>query len=174
MEDLAGTCLTLFSSGLFWDWFLLDLKSFFGACFRYKLMYYHFYHRSNLRKIIRFLRKIECIEFECNKFVLVLVQIDLIHFEHTKCISSTSFETNTNLLHLRSIYTILSDTWYKSYHINLYLKRFQYSICIRSIWMKTNTEISFSFWLTLFYSIPLLALTHRQNDGLTDRETNIS
>ena len=33
--------------------------------------------------------------------------------------------------------------------------------------MKTNTEISFSFWLTLFYSIPLLALTHRR----TDRET---
>ncbi len=24
--------------------------------------------------------------------------------------------------------------------------------------MKTNTEIFFSFWLTLFYSIPLLAL----------------
>ncbi len=33
---------------------------------------------------------------------------------------------------------------------------------------KTNTEISFSFWLTLFYSIPLLALT----DGRTDRGTN--
>ncbi len=30
-----------------------------------------------------------CIEFECNKFVLVLVQIDLIHFEHSICISST-------------------------------------------------------------------------------------
>ncbi len=36
--------------------------------------------------------------------------------------------------------------------INLYVKRFQYSICIRSIWTKTNTEISFSFWLTLFYT----------------------
>ncbi len=32
---------------------------------------------------------------------------------------------------------------------------------------KTNTEISFSFLLTLFYSIPLLALT----DGRTDRQT---
>ncbi len=30
-----------------------------------------------------------CIEFECNKFVLVLVQIVLIHFEHSICISST-------------------------------------------------------------------------------------
>ncbi len=47
---------------------------------------------------------------------------------------------------------------YVSYHINLYVKRFQYSICIRSIKTKTNTEISFSFWLTLFYCIPLLAL----------------
>jgi hypothetical protein len=28
-------------------------------------------------------------------FVLVLVQIDLIHFEHTKCISSTNIKTNT-------------------------------------------------------------------------------
>ncbi len=30
-----------------------------------------------------------CIKFECNKFVLVLVQIDLIHFEHSICISSS-------------------------------------------------------------------------------------
>ncbi len=49
----------------------------------------HFYHGSNLREIIRFLREIECIEFECNKFVLVLVQIDLIHFEHSIYIGST-------------------------------------------------------------------------------------
>jgi hypothetical protein len=39
-------------------------------------------------------------------FVLVLVQIDLIHFEHTKCISSTSIKTNTYPLHLRLIHTI--------------------------------------------------------------------
>ncbi len=39
-------------------------------------------------------------------FVLVLVQIDLIHFKHTKCISSTSIKTNTYPLHLRSIHTI--------------------------------------------------------------------
>jgi hypothetical protein len=69
-------------------------------------MYYNLYHASDLRKIVRFLREIECIEFEYNAFVLVLVQIDLIHFEHTKCISSTSIKTNTNPLHLRSIHTI--------------------------------------------------------------------
>ncbi len=89
VEDLAGTRFTLFLSGLFWDRFLLDLRSFFGTRFRYKLKYYYFYHRSDLREIIRFLRKIECIEFECNEFALVLVQIDLIHFEHSICISST-------------------------------------------------------------------------------------
>jgi hypothetical protein len=54
-----------------------------------KLMYYYFYHGSDLREIIPFLRKIECIKFECNEFVLVLVQVDLIHFEHSICISST-------------------------------------------------------------------------------------
>jgi hypothetical protein len=30
VEDLAGTRYTLFLSGLFWDRFLLDLRSFFG------------------------------------------------------------------------------------------------------------------------------------------------
>jgi hypothetical protein len=57
-------------------------------------------HTSDLREIVIILREIECIEFECNAFVLVLVQINLIHFERTKCISSTSFKTNTNPLHL--------------------------------------------------------------------------
>jgi hypothetical protein len=59
VEDLAGTRFTLFSSGLFWDQFLLDFRSFFGAHFRYKLMYYYFYHRSDLHKIIQFLCEIE-------------------------------------------------------------------------------------------------------------------
>ncbi len=45
-------------------------------------MYYYFYHRSDLREIIRFLREIKCIEFEFNEFVLVLVQIDLIRAPH--------------------------------------------------------------------------------------------
>ncbi len=96
VEDLAGTRSTLFSRGLFWDWFLLDLRSFFGASFRYKSMYYYFYHGSDLHKIIRFFREVECIQFECNEFVLVLVQINLIHFEHSICISSTLIKTNTN------------------------------------------------------------------------------
>ena len=66
-----------------------------------------FYHGSDLREIIRILREIECIEFECNKFVLVLDIIDLTHFEHSICISSTSIKINTNpivqLQHIRYI-----------------------------------------------------------------------
>ncbi len=53
------------------------------------------------------LRKIECIEFVCNKFVLILVQIDLIQFEFSNCIKSISTKTNTNLLHTNSIHSIL-------------------------------------------------------------------
>ncbi len=52
-------------------------------------MYYNLYHVSDLREIVQFLREIECIEFECNEFVLVLVQIDLIQFEHSYFVSST-------------------------------------------------------------------------------------
>ncbi len=104
--DLVGTGTTLFSGGLFWIHFFLDLRIFFGACFRYKLMYYNLYHVSDLRKIVQFLREIECIEFECNEFVLVLVQIDLIHIEHSNCISSTWTNTNTNSLHSRLIHSI--------------------------------------------------------------------
>jgi hypothetical protein len=69
-------------------------------------MYYNLYHASDLCKIVRFLCEIESIEFECNALVLVLGQIDLIHFEHIKCISSTSIKTNTNLSQSRSIHTI--------------------------------------------------------------------
>ncbi len=105
--DLAGTGTTLFSGGLFWDQLFFDLRIIFGARFRYKLMYYNLYHVSNLCKIVRFLCKIECSEFECNKFVLVLVQIDLIHIEHSNCISSTWTKTITNSLHSRSIHLIL-------------------------------------------------------------------
>ncbi len=45
-----------------------------------------------------FLREFECIKFECNKFVLVLAIIDLIHVEHSICISSTWIKTNKNPL----------------------------------------------------------------------------
>jgi hypothetical protein len=69
--------------------------------------YYYFYHRSDLREIIRFLREIECLEFECNKVVLVLYKIDIIHFEHLINISSTWIKANTNplvqLQHIRYI-----------------------------------------------------------------------
>ncbi len=34
----------------------------------------------------------------CNEYVLVLAKIDLIHFEHSICISSTWIKTNTNPL----------------------------------------------------------------------------
>jgi hypothetical protein len=64
-------------------------------------MYYNLYHASDLCEIIKFLHKIESIEFECNAFVLVFVQIDLIHFENTKCISPTSIKTNKKPLQLK-------------------------------------------------------------------------
>ncbi len=81
------------------------LKNFFGAHFRYKLMYYNMYHVSNLCKIVQFLHEVECIKFECNKFVLGLVKIDLIQFEHSNCISSTWTKTNTNSLHSNSTHS---------------------------------------------------------------------
>ncbi len=73
------------------------------------------------------LRKIECIELVCNKFVLVLVQIDLIHFEfiqivldqfvlkliNSNCIRSicTKTNTNTNSLQTNLIHSILRKNW---------------------------------------------------------------
>ncbi len=53
-----------------------------------------------------FLRKIECIEFVWNKFVLFLVQIDPIQFEFSNCIRSICAETNTNSLHTNLIHSI--------------------------------------------------------------------
>ncbi len=47
-----------------------------------------------------------------------------------------------------------------------------YQFVLGQLKTKTNTEISFSFCLTLFYSIPLLALTHRQTDGRTEERIN--
>ncbi len=60
-----------------------------------------------LREIVQFLHKIECIKLEGNKFVLVLVQIDLTQFENSNCIRSICTKTNTNLLHTNSIHSIL-------------------------------------------------------------------
>ncbi len=53
------------------------------------------------------LHEFECIKFVCNKFVLVLVQIDLIQFEFSNSIRSICTKTNTNLLHTNSIHSIL-------------------------------------------------------------------
>jgi hypothetical protein len=53
-----------------------------------KLIYYYFYHGSNLREIIQFYAKLNVSNLDVMIFVLVLVQIDLIHFEHSICISS--------------------------------------------------------------------------------------
>ncbi len=60
-----------------------------------------------LCKMVQFLHKIECMECVCNKFVLVLVQIDLIQFENSNCIRSIWTKTNTNLLHTNLIHSIL-------------------------------------------------------------------
>jgi hypothetical protein len=57
------------------------------------------------------LREIECIEFVCNRFVLVLVQIDLIQFKFSNCIRSICTKTNTNLLHTDLIHSILRKNW---------------------------------------------------------------
>jgi hypothetical protein len=57
------------------------------------------------------LRGIECNEFVCNKFVLLLVQIDLIHFENSNYIRSICTKTNTNLLHTNLIHSILHKNW---------------------------------------------------------------
>ncbi len=43
--------------------------------------------------------EIECNEFVCNKFVLILVQNDLIQFENSNCIRSICTKFDTNLLH---------------------------------------------------------------------------
>jgi hypothetical protein len=60
------------------------------------------------------LRKIECINFSCNEFVLVLVQIYLIQFEFSNCIRSICTKTNTNLLHTNLIHSI----WHKNQMIS--------------------------------------------------------
>ncbi len=60
-----------------------------------------------LCKIVQFLRKIECIKFVCDEFVLVLVQIDLIQFEYLNCIRSICTKTDKNSLHTNWIHSIL-------------------------------------------------------------------
>ncbi len=78
------------------------------------------------------LHKIVCIDLICTGFVLVLIEVELIHFVCSKCIRSIWTKTNINALHSNSIdsisrknLTILhkSDAWYKLLYINYYLKR---------------------------------------------------
>ena len=42
-----------------------------------KLMYYYFYHGSDLHKIIQFLHEIVCIDLIFNGYVLVLIEVEL-------------------------------------------------------------------------------------------------
>jgi hypothetical protein len=68
------------------------------------------------------LHEIVCIDLECNGYVLVFIEVELIPFVCSKCIRSVLTKTNTNLLHLNLIDSIShknltisrkSDTWYK-------------------------------------------------------------
>ncbi len=81
--------------------------------------------------------------FECNEFVLVLVQIDLIHFEHSNRISSTWTKTNTNSLHSTSIHSILRKIGHMiQFVVHQFVRKwFQHSNCISSTWIKTNTNL---------------------------------
>ncbi len=72
----------------------------------YKLVYYNLYHVSNFKRIRPIFTQNWMYEFVCNEFVLVLVQIDLIQFEHSNSIRSIWTKTNTNSLHTNSIHSI--------------------------------------------------------------------
>ena len=52
------------------------------------------------------LRKIECNEFVSNKFVLVLLQIDILNLYYSACIISICKKTHTNSLHTNSLHSI--------------------------------------------------------------------
>jgi hypothetical protein len=80
-------------------------------CFRLKnFCWCSFYIQIGVLQFVscvQFLREIECIKFVRNKFVLVLVQIDLIQFESSNCIKSIYTKTNTNSIHTNLIHSIL-------------------------------------------------------------------
>ncbi len=81
----------------------------------YKLMYNNCITCPILRKIVQFLRKIECIQFVCNTFVLVLVQIDLIHIKIQIVLDQFELKLiQICYIHTRYIqFCIKLDTWYK-------------------------------------------------------------
>ena len=82
------------SGGYVSFWFWREIGSFFVVAGK-------FYYYRNKKKIHSSVWRVR------DKFVLVLVKIDLIHFEHSICISSTWIKTNTNplvqLQHVRYI-----------------------------------------------------------------------
>ncbi len=90
---------------VFWLWRVIVLKM--RTCFYKKILLGYFIMIRQLMCVfIRPNTLFLCIFLFCmfllyctdNEFVLVSVQIDLIHLEHSICISSTSIETNTNPL----------------------------------------------------------------------------
>jgi hypothetical protein len=84
------------------------------------------------------LRKIECIEFVCNEFVLVLVQIDQIQFEFSNSTRSICTKTNTNLLHTKSIHSIPRKNWTISRKIGQVIQ-----IVVHQFVRKTSPEKKF-------------------------------
>ncbi len=93
--------------GIKGDQFFSELRIFFGAYLHTNWCTTICITCPILREIVWFLRKIECIEFVCNKFVFVLVQNDLIQFKNSNCIRSIWTKNNTNLLHTNLIHWIL-------------------------------------------------------------------
>ncbi len=94
--------------GIKGDWFFSDFRFFLALVLHTTWCTTICITCPILREIVRYLRKIECIKFVCNKILLVLVQIDLIQFEFSNCITSTWTKTNTNLLHTNLIHSISS------------------------------------------------------------------
>ncbi len=90
--------------GLKGDQFFTDMRFFF-------ILFLHVKRCTTICITYLILCEIECNKFVCNKFVLVLVIIDLIQFENSNCIRSICTKTNTNLLHLNLIHSILRKNW---------------------------------------------------------------
>jgi hypothetical protein len=93
--------------GIKGDQFFFRLENLFRRLFYIQIGVLQFVSRVQFyAKIVRFLCKIKCIEFLCNKFVLVLVQIDLLQFEFSNCIRSICTKTNTHSLHTNLLHSI--------------------------------------------------------------------
>ncbi len=93
--------------GMKGDQFFSGLRIFFGALLHTNWCTTICITCLILSEFVQFLRDIERIKFVCNKFVLVLVRIDLIQFENSNCIRSIWTKTNTTSLHTNLIRSIL-------------------------------------------------------------------